>query len=288
MGYGDDLLITSFAAQLKKQFPERQIVIGNVSKRQAFHSIIYENNPNIADCNKLDSKKPIHIIDYHTGNRPYIDYNRSNNKKYIWNKKFKVKPGEIYFSDSEKLKAKKIIDDAIEFWKSKNKHSFKAIIFFEPSSTKIDTRQFGTKQLNKDWGINNWKELALKLQKNYLLIQSMHAKSKIIEGIYASENLNFRCACAVLNECDFYVGLEGGFVQAAGALKKNGVIYYGGWIDPKIIGYDFHVNIYYENSKSPCGEYGEICSHCEEARRSITCDLFFKEINELAQNLNYT
>ena len=31
MGYGDDLMITAFAAKIKKKYPERQIVIGNIS-----------------------------------------------------------------------------------------------------------------------------------------------------------------------------------------------------------------------------------------------------------------
>ena len=55
MGYGDDLLVTSLAAKIKKQFPERQIVIGIAEKNHAFHSPIYENNPNIADCRNLDN-----------------------------------------------------------------------------------------------------------------------------------------------------------------------------------------------------------------------------------------
>ena len=38
MGYGDDLLVTSLAAKIKKQFPERQIVIGIAEKNHAFHS----------------------------------------------------------------------------------------------------------------------------------------------------------------------------------------------------------------------------------------------------------
>ena len=109
MGYGDDLIITSHASEIKKQFPDRQIVIGSVLKKQAYHSIMYDNNPNISDCNNLDLKKPIHIIDYHPGNRPYIDYKNSTNTKYIWNKNFKVTPGEIYFSEQETNEANKII-----------------------------------------------------------------------------------------------------------------------------------------------------------------------------------
>ena len=74
MGYGDDLLVTALAANLKKKFPNRQIVIGNFAKKQAYHSIIYDNNPNISDCRSLDKNKEIHIVDYHPENRPYINY----------------------------------------------------------------------------------------------------------------------------------------------------------------------------------------------------------------------
>jgi len=104
MGYGDDLLVTSLAAKIKKQFPERQIVIGIAEKNHAFHSPIYENNPNIADCRNLDNNKPIHLIDFHELNRPYIDYEKSIPNNYVW-RNFKPIPGEIYFSDQDVLRS---------------------------------------------------------------------------------------------------------------------------------------------------------------------------------------
>ena len=281
MGYGDDLIITSHASKIKKKFPDRQIVIGSVLKKQAYHSIMYDNNPNISDCNNLDLKKPIHIIDYHPGNRPYIDYKNSTNTKYIWNKNFKVTPGEIYFSKEEINEANKIILEAKKYWNSCNNKKFRGLIFFEPSSTKIDNKQFGTKQQNKDWGYKNWNHLANILNKDFLLIQSVHSKSKIIKNIFNPGNLDFRLACAVMNNCDIYLGLEGGFVQAAGALKKKAVIYFGGWISPEIIGYDFHENIYYDDKFSPCGEYFNFCSHCEDARKSISTNLFLEKIEKI-------
>ena len=48
MGYGDDLLVTKLASKIKKQFPDRQIVIGESKKQTAYHSPIYDNNPNIS------------------------------------------------------------------------------------------------------------------------------------------------------------------------------------------------------------------------------------------------
>ena len=177
MGYGDDLLVTSLASKIKKQFPDRQIVIGIAKKNHAYHSPIYDNNPNISDCRNLDKNKPIHIIDYHELNRPYIDYEKSTNTKYVW-KKFKPNPGEIYFTKKEKVDAKKIISEAIKFWRRSNKKNYKKIIFLETSSTKINDTQFSIKHQNKDWGAKNWQKLIKCTKNDYLIIQSVHKESK--------------------------------------------------------------------------------------------------------------
>ena len=282
MGYGDDLLITSLAAQIKKKYPDRQIVIGIAKKNYAYHSPIYENNPNISDCRNLDNKKPIHIIDYHEYNRPYIDYTRTTDEKYAW-KKFKPIPGELFFSDKEKLEAKNIILQAKDYWKNNHKKNYKKIIFLETSSTKNASSQFSIKQQNKDWGHENWKELVKKIENDYLIIQSIHKGTKNFPGVFEAKKMDFRLACAVLNLSDFYVGIEGGFGQVAAALGKKGVIYFGGWISPDVIGYDFHENVYFQDKLSPCGEYKKICNHCEEARKKITVDMLLQKIYKITE-----
>ena len=225
MGYGDDLLVTSLAAKIKKQFPERQIVIGIAEKNHALHSPIYENNPNIADCRNLDNDKPIHLIDYHELNRPYIDYDKSIPNNYVW-RNFKPIPGEIYFSDQEKIEAKKIVSEAKKFWEDNHNKKFRNIIFLETSSTKINDTQFSFKHQNKDWGIQNWTRLINKLKNDYLIIQSTHTQTKKIKGIFTPQVTDFRLACAILNEVDFYVGPEGGFGHVAAALNKKAVLYF--------------------------------------------------------------
>ena len=280
MGYGDDLLITKLASKIKKRHPDRQIVIGEAKSNNAYHSIIYDNNPNISDCRNLKKNIPIQIIDYHPYNRPYIDYINSTNTKYIW-RKYKPQPGEIYFSKKEKKDAKNIINKAIEFWNNINKKNYKKIIFLETSSTKIHDRQFSIKHQNKDWGNDNWKKLVDIISKDYLVIQSVHKESKQNVGVFSPENLDFRLACAVLNEADLYIGPEGGFGHVAAALNKKAVLYFGGWITPEAIGYDFHENIYYDHKLSPCGEYKKLCSHCEEARKAISVEIFLEYIYKI-------
>ena len=281
MGYGDDLLVTKLASKIKKQFPDRQIVIGNAKNQSAYHSPIYDNNPNISNCRELDKNKPTHIIDYHPHNRPYIDYEKSTNTNYIW-RKFKPIPGEIFFTKKEKIDAKNIVGEAIKFWNSTNKKNYKKIIFLETTSTKVKDGQFSIKHQNKDWGLENWQNLIDLLKKNFLIIQSVHKESKKNTSVFSPENMDFRLACAVLNETDLYVGPEGGFGHVAAALNKKAVLYFGGWITPDAIGYDFHENIYYENNLSPCGEYKKLCSHCEEARKAISVDNFMKYISKIS------
>ena len=281
MGYGDDLLITTLASKIKKKNPERQIIIGDAKERRAFHSPIYENSPYISDCRNLEQTKPTQIIDYHTRNRPYIDYKKSTNSKYVW-RKFKPQPGQLFFSEEEKSEAKKIISKAKDYWNHKYHKNYKKIIFLETSSTKINSKQFALKQKNLNWGEHNWLELINKIKEDYLIIQSVHQETKNNFEIFTPDNMSFRLACAVLNETDFFVGSHGGFGHAAAALNKKAVLYFGGWISPETMAYDFHENIYYQHKLSPCGEYGTKCDHCEEARKSITVDTFIKCINKIS------
>ena len=281
MGYGDDLMITGIARIEKKKYPNKQVVIGNLDEKKIYHSIIYDNNPNITHVKALDRKKSVHFINYHNFNRPYINYEKSNLERWIWSMNFSPTPGELYFSEHEKKIADEIIIEAKQFWKKKNKSNYNAIIFLEASSTKIHSSALSLKQKNINWGFNNWNQLATKIKNDYLIIQSVHETSKKIEGVfYSNKKFNFRIACAILDRCDLFVGPQGGFVHAAAALGKKAVVYYGGWIHPRLTGYNFHENLYFDHPKSPCGVRGYLCDHCDEARKSIKVDLFEDKIRK--------
>ena len=98
------------------------------------------------------------------------------------------------------------------------------------------------------------------------------------------QELDFRLACALLKEVDFYVGPEGGFGHVAAALNKKAVLYFGGWISPDVIGYEFHENIYYEDKQSPCGVKLKLCEHCSKARELITVDHFLEHIYKISSS----
>ena len=272
MGLGDDLMITTFARKIKEKNPDMQIVIGNNTTKEMYDSLIYKNNPFITHSSNIDKSKSILIIDYHNFNRPYIDYKHSPTDRIKFNDNFKPIPGEIYFTNEEEELGEKILLNAINFWEKKNTNQYKGIIFFEIFSSKINT-PLKIRHQNMDWGYENWNLLINKIKKNYLLIQSVHDESKEIEGVFAFEKkFNFREACSVLKRCDLYLGNHGGFNHAAAALNKKAVIYFGGWSNPKTMGYSFHKNIYVDTEESPCGAKGYLCNHCEKCRESISIE----------------
>tara|TARA_Y100000590_G_scaffold469152_1_gene655129 strand:- start:1503 stop:2351 length:849 start_codon:yes stop_codon:yes gene_type:complete len=277
MGLGDDIMITSLARKIKEKYPNRQIVVGNKSIGQAYKSIIYKNNPYITDSSKIDESKPIHLIDYHNENRPYIDRKNSTIKNYSWNKNFKPDVGELYFSKAEISESNTILENAKKHWNKQNKNKFKGIIFLESGSSKLNDSQFKFKHRNKDWGIENWIVLSQILSKQFLLIQSIHEETIKIDNLFYC-NTDFRIASAVMKQCDLYLGPEGGFSHAAAALSKKAVVYFGGWIHPNITGYNIHKNIYVDIKESPCGAKGYICDHCKNCRKTVSPNQMYKAV----------
>ena len=280
MGLGDDLMITGFVEEEYKKHPDKQIVIGNLNENLIFDSIVYLNNPKIIHSSKVNKTEPVHFINYNDLNRFYVDYEKCTDNNLAWRTDVKLIPGKLYFSQNEIDEALTILKNARQFWFKNNKKEPEGVIFFESYSTKSDHNFYSKKMINKNWGEKNWINLINKLRKKYLIIQSVHEKSIKIDGtFYANNQFDFRTACALMDQCDMFLGNEGAFGHAAAALNKKAVVYFGGWISPLSTGYDMHENIYYKDDKSPCGAVGYICNHCEMARHKISVSYIEDKIN---------
>ena len=268
MGYGDDIMITGYAKVLKQKHPKHQIVAGNKKRRFIVDSVLFNNNPNISRVSELKNMQTI-WIDSYSGRRPY--FIKETSEKYYWNENHKVPIGELYFSIEEKDFAKSIIANARKWWNDNN-NNYEKIVFIEPS--RIKTLKSNASE-NRSWGIKKWQSLVNIYKDRYLFVQSIFKGSEILDGVYKFQS-SFREACSVLEICDLIVGWEGGFSHAAAAVNKKGLFLYGGWINPKFIGYAMHKNIYVDIEGSPCG-MKKVCKHCKKCNDIMSLEMISKE-----------
>ena len=273
MGYGDEIMTTGFVKLAKQKYPEAQIIIGDKKSGYVYDHLIFNNNPKITKSNFIDPEQQIWLESF-PGKRPYIK--SYDSKKIIWNDKFRAIKGEIYFDNNELSFAKN------ELLKIRNKSS-KKIIFIEPSPKKnTDFKKQSDNnigKINKRWDKNKWQELIYELKNKFVFIQNFHEQSIKYHNCNPLKS-SFREACSVLNLCDGFVGWEGGLSHAAAALNKKAVVLFGGFISPKLTGYELHENIYVDIKGSPCGKR-DYCNHCEKCRNIITVEEVKKRLNKI-------
>lgn len=283
MGYGDDIMATGFARIAKQKYPNLQVVIGNRQTRTLHESIIFNNNPNITKVSDINPSINLVWIENYPGKRPYIKSTDEN--KIYWNHDYRAIKGDLYFFEEEMNKAISAFKKINEEWDLKYINKKKKIVFIEPSrkiknvykDPNLVNTQLG--ELNKDWGFENWKKLINSFQDEILFIRSVYEGSKHIEGVYEFES-DFRSACAMMSLCNAFIGFEGGFSHAAAALNKKAVILFGGWIHPKITGYNIHTNIYIDTEDSPCG-MRNYCEHCNKCRSLMKVKMVKEKLLEI-------
>jgi len=266
MGYGDALMATGEVRILRKKNPDAKFIIGD--GKRSYWNEMFDNNPYIIRGGEAHKYNNIRWIKNYEHNRPYRLYGDKLPKdNYNWNLNHNAKRGEIFFSKQEIDFGKKIINQI------KEKTYRKKIIFIEPN---VKIRR-GYE--NRDWGTNNWQAVVNKLKENFVFVQTTYEDKKRLENCINLDGVNFRSAVALLSMCDFFIGTEGGMHHAAAATLRKGVVIFGGFITPKITGYDSHNNIYIDINGSPCGSKLH-CKHCEECMKLITPDLICKKIEE--------
>ena len=134
-------------------------------------------------------------------------------------------------------------------------------------------------KINKDWGFEKWQQVINSLKDEITFIQPFKGEVRKLSNVIHVE-CSFRNAISIINQSNLFIGSEGGFSHAAGALKKNAIIVFGGWISPKITGYEFHENLYIDIPESPCGILSK-CKHCESCMEKIKVDELISKIIDL-------
>ena len=262
MGYGDDIMATAEARELKVKNPRAKILVGDGIKE--YVSPIFEGNPSISRLKDIQPGDQVIWLKNYYGCRPYIDYTRSNFNQRVFFKDYNARPGDLYIPDA--------IQSEVDFL-LKTEFKKNLLVMIEPN---VAMRP------NKDWDLNNWQAVVNSLHDNIDYVQPAYPGASLLQGARPIPTKTFLHGCALLKRSDFFLGSEGGLHHASAALGVRAIVLFGGRIHPNITGYSNHINIYIEAPDSPCGMFAP-CEHCRRCLEKIRPEQI---IELLQENLN--
>lgn len=242
MGFGDDVITTGI---VKRAFAKvgKPLAVGDGTAIR--WSEVFDGNPKIArevypGCLWVNQVK---------GNRPYLDYTATNQKvKQTYNYSYRVEPGEIFLSDSEKGKYAHL----------------SGFVYIEPNVK-------GSYAGNKDWGFDNWQRVVDAIPD----VRFMQGIGKRLRRVDQFETDSFRDAARMLSHAALFVGTDGGLHHAAAALGIRGVVVWGGLAPPEVLGYATHINL--SAGGKACGMQSK-CEHCRKAMAAIKPEMVIESI----------
>ena len=146
----------------------------------------------------------------------------------------KQKRGKSFFSNEELENTNILFNNIKSKFGSKKK-----IVHIEPNIKK------STGYINRDWGFEKWQSVVNELKDKILFIQTSFNNQKILKNVLNINNTNFRIACSLMSKTHLFIGAHGGMSHAAAALNLKAVVIFGGFINPKTLGYSIHKKYLY-------------------------------------------
>lgn len=280
MGIGDSLLACGDARKLHAGRDEVLIAIGNPEKSKVDWQSVHNGVPFLATQDDVDKGvRPIEWVRSFPSNRPYIDYDQMASYMadagrpdiarrklasmiggYIWKKGYRATPAVIHFTSAE-----------LELI-----HTLKR----GPRYVAIEPHIKRRAPINKQWSVPRMERVAIDLSQDILVRQiSAPDQPDTVQGAERITPQSFREAMCWIAAASLYIGPEGALHHTCAALDVPAIVLFGGYISPKITGYDGHINLT-GNAKSACGTKTTSCPHCREAMASITVE----EVIEHARN----
>lgn len=243
MGWGDEIIATGQAKRLHEADPTRKVLMVGKDGQPRIHPI-WDGNPRLLSVREYRKGMARQVLANYSGNRPYIDYSRTTPERWAWNG-WRVEPGEIYLSAAERV-----------------------AFALAAGSVVIEPHVKGPKQVNKQWGWDNWQAL-VDARPDLDFIQLGPAGTQLLRGVRHVVTQTVRHAAAALSQAKAAVLPEGGLHHAAAALGVPAVVIFGGFISPASTGYDTHVNIF--TGGEACGNKAP-CPHCQAAMAAISVE----------------
>ncbi len=232
---GDDLLMSLTLPGLKKKFPDKKIIV------EARWVDLFKNNPFV------------HWV---------TDKHLKTIKKHL-KPKYKILPELTEPITIQMLKsvglngtgAPEIYLSEEELRLIKEKYTFPYIVIAPIGKQKFSSNR-------KDWGIENF-QIVRDSFPGYKFIQTGAKSDTLLDNVIDERGLGMRHTAAMLKNCLFFFGLEGGLMHLSKAVGTKSVIIFGGVLNPKITGYKENLNISTTPECSPCFNSTKKIGACE-------------------------
>lgn len=251
MGWGDEVMVTARAAKLRTQ-TGRRVQVLDARMRPRWHPA-WAGNPDIARRNEQGAFARLRDCG---GHRPYIL--TETPQRRTWNYEYRASPGRIYLTQQEQEFAQ----------------PYAGRIVLEPNIK-------ANASPNKQWRWGRWNDLARLLTGSGLRVTQLGPPgTPLLDGAELIETPDIRRAAAVLALARAAVLPEGGSHHVAAAFNVPAVVIFGGYIDPRITGYEFHTNLF--TGGQACGMRIP-CLHCREAMARIAPEEVFDALREVLE-----
>lgn len=245
MGFGDELMLTGLAKGARVRGQRIAAGDGKTIIWGPWCEQVFRNNPNIAPPGAEGAPDLIWIAHY-KGHRLYVKHHGA---RWIFDRSFRVTPGEMFFDRAE----------------------LDAAATIEPGFVLIEPRVKPVYP-NKQWPVDRYAQVAACLTGLGFAVRQFQygAAGPALRGVDVIRTASFRDGLAALSRAALYIGPEGGLSHGAAAVGVPAVVIFGGFPDPKVTGYPHHVNL--TGGVEPCGSVRP-CGHCKIAMMKITVDV---------------
>lgn len=304
MGYGGALIWTGLARNLKRQFPEKKIVLINhlslwnvLLLRKNMDLQIYKNNPDIALVTNQFCWQLLRPW-YHPKKRVVVDL--GDKRYHYW---IDDSPERMtYRQDGHaiaiacqpfnlpdvELKTRLVLDqkEDEEVGAILDKHDLLSKQYFciEPNAKKTFTA-------NKQWPLEHWQELVALLrnwlkEKNIALpiVQIGVLGSPVLEGVIdLTGSTTFRQIKKIVDNAALVVANEGGVAHLAASSDTKAVIISNPSLPLSLMTYPQHINIFPDKEPHDCG-LKKPCPVCRDLLASIPPAFVFEAITTAISN----
>lgn len=295
MGYGGALIWTGLARNLKKTFPQKDVVFvygKNVKDYLLLRTnpdlVIYDNNPDIAH---VFSRLSWYFVCPFFKRKEVLVVDLTKKKYHYWTEDSKEKLA--YRTDGHAItiacKPFALSDVSLEtVLIAKDKEVSKAEALMQTKGLKrknficIEPNAKKTFTANKQWPPEYWEKLVhdllVRLTPHYLIAQIGVAGSSVLpQVIDLTGTTTFRELKPIIEKAALVICNEGGVAHLAAGTKTKTIVIANPSLPLQLMAYPQHTTVAPKDGAHNCG-LRAACPICQERLTSITPDEVLKEI----------